>query len=103
MHAELISLTLIYSPASGSVVQQSLQISLGQTITEALQAAGYALAEGEAVAVFGKVKSLDDTLQNGDRLEVCRPLQCDPKEARRLRYKQKPKKAKAKQEAPALG
>jgi uncharacterized protein len=94
VHAELIRVTLIYSPASGSVVQQSLQISLGQTTAEALQAAGYKLADGEAVAVFSKIKTLADTLQNGDRLEVCRPLLCDPKEARRLRYKQKPKKPK---------
>jgi len=37
------------------------------------------------VGVFGKLKSLEDTVRSGDRVEIYRPLKIDPKEARRAR------------------
>jgi putative ubiquitin-RnfH superfamily antitoxin RatB of RatAB toxin-antitoxin module len=37
------------------------------------------------VGVFGKPRDLDSTLEEGDRVEIYRPLRIDPKEARRLR------------------
>lgn len=37
------------------------------------------------VGVFGKVCRLDDVLKTGDRIEIYRPLICDPKQARRAR------------------
>ena len=35
------------------------------------------------VGVFGQLRSLDDIVQAGDRIEIYRPLRIDPKEARR--------------------
>lgn len=37
------------------------------------------------VGIFGKVLPKDHQLKLGDRVEIYRPLICDPKEARRLR------------------
>ena len=37
------------------------------------------------VGVFSKPVALDDVLEEGDRLEIYRPLEVDPKEARRRR------------------
>lgn len=37
------------------------------------------------VGVFGKIKSLDDYLNEGDRIEIYSPLLIDPKEKRRMR------------------
>ena len=37
------------------------------------------------VGVFSRKVALDDLLAAGDRIEIYRPLQIDPKEARRLR------------------
>lgn len=37
------------------------------------------------VGIFGKVVKLDRILQENDRVEIYRPLQIDPMEARRLR------------------
>lgn len=38
-----------------------------------------------AVGVFSRKVALDDLLETDDRIEIYRPLQLDPKEARRLR------------------
>ena len=37
------------------------------------------------VGIFGKVCQLTDPLQDGDRIEIYRPLIADPKEARKKR------------------
>ena len=37
------------------------------------------------VGIFGKIKSLNSILQQGDRVEIYRPLVADPMEARRRR------------------
>lgn len=37
------------------------------------------------VGVFGKLGKLTDTLQDGDRVEIYRPLIADPKEVRKKR------------------
>jgi putative ubiquitin-RnfH superfamily antitoxin RatB of RatAB toxin-antitoxin module len=41
------------------------------------------------VGVFGEFVQLDDRLQGGERVEIYRPLQADPKETRRRRAKAK--------------
>ena len=41
--------------------------------------------ENQDVGVFGKLKRLSDTLRNGDRVEIYRPLKADPKQSRRKR------------------
>jgi uncharacterized protein len=44
--------------------------------------------EHSAVGVFGRVAALSQTLSEGDRVEVYRPLAADPKSARRDRVKE---------------
>lgn len=39
------------------------------------------------VGIYSKKTALDALLNAGDRIEIYRPLQIDPKEARRLRVK----------------
>lgn len=39
------------------------------------------------VGIFSKQKSMDHLLQEGDRVEIYRPLLIDPKEARRAKAK----------------
>jgi len=41
-----------------------------------------------AVGVFGRVAALSQTLGEGDRVEIYRPLAADPKSARRDRVKE---------------
>ena len=64
------------------------------TVTEALQAAGWSLdAEFTGLAVFGVAAGADTLLHEGDRVELLRALQVDPKQARRLRAERRPLKA----------
>ena len=39
------------------------------------------------VGVWGRLRSPEHILREGDRIELYRPLQVDPKDARRLRQK----------------
>ena len=58
----------------------------GATVRDALAASGM---KGNQVGIFGKKVSIDTRLADGDRVEIYRPLAMDPKEARRLRARQK--------------
>jgi hypothetical protein len=40
------------------------------------------------VGVWGQLRTLDHVLRDRDRVEIYRPLQIDPKDARRLRHRQ---------------
>lgn len=58
----------------------------GASVMEAVRAAGWQEdAEIVACAVFGVAVEADHPLKDGDRLELLRPLQADPKDARRSR------------------
>lgn len=46
----------------------------------------------QKVGIFSKVRALTDQVQEGDRIEIYRPLLIDPKEARRARASNKIKK-----------
>ncbi|TLX22366.1 RnfH family protein [Thermomonas fusca] len=63
-----------------------LELAVGACVGDALEAAGWRL-EGEfvALAVFGQTATLHTRLHAGDRIELLRALQCDPKQARRRR------------------
>jgi len=68
------------------------------TVADALAAASRdpilasAARQATAIGVWGKVRSLAQTLRDGDRVEIYRPLRADPKEARRTRARAKSRK-----------
>jgi len=55
------------------------------TVADALKASGFDQSGVGAYAVFGERAMVGDVLREGDRVELLRPLQVDPKEARRRR------------------
>ena len=64
----------------------SVELPAGATLADALAAAGWGSVEGvSGYAVFGVNAALGAVLQEGDRVELLRPLLRDPKEARRRR------------------
>lgn len=69
--------------------QAVLVLQEGATVAEAIAASGWVelgLLDGvDGQSIFGERVDDDSTLHDGDRLELLRPLQVDPKEARRLR------------------
>lgn len=66
--------------------RKELDLPPGSRVADALSAAGWADdAETVAYAVFGVRADRLAVLQEGDRVELLRPLQVDPKDARRRR------------------
>ncbi|MFV1982125.1 MAG: RnfH family protein [Thiohalomonadales bacterium] len=73
------------------------KISPETTIEEAIHLSGVLEQfpeidlKNNKVGVFGKLKKLDSTLLENDRIEIYRPLIADPKESRRKRAAKKDK------------
>lgn len=65
-----------------------LRLEEGATVAEAVAAAGFdrsLLAQVDGYAIHGLRVQAGERLHDGDRVELMRPLQLDPKEARRRR------------------
>ena len=75
-------------------VQEIVPLSLppGATVGEAIARSALAARHGidlraMRVAIFGRLVGHDAILAPGDRIDICRPLVADPKDARRRRAK----------------
>lgn len=72
-----------------------VQLPPGSCLQDAIQASGLLQLYPEIdlrqqrVGVFGVLRELHEPLSTGDRVEVYRPLQIDPKAARRARAARK--------------
>jgi putative ubiquitin-RnfH superfamily antitoxin RatB of RatAB toxin-antitoxin module len=81
-----------YSPAAREVVEVALTLPAGATLAQALQASGLPQRYPElgagtlAVGIWGRKATLQQALRDQDRVEIYRPLQVDPKVARRERF-----------------
>lgn len=94
----MIDVEVVYCPAPGKVDLIALSLADGATLKDALESSGvlarHGLAlEGLNAGVWGRRQTMDARLREHDRIEIYRPLQCDPKEARRLRYKERKERA----------
>lgn len=86
-----IDVTVVYCAAPGEVDEVRLRLAAGATLLDALRASGVLVRhpsidlDAQRVGIWGRTKPLDATLRDRDRVEVYRPLQVDPKQARRER------------------
>lgn len=70
-------------------------LAAGSTLRQAVELSGLLRQHPsidltvQKIGVFGKIKPHDAVLRDGDRVEVYRPLQADPKETRRRRAQHK--------------
>ena len=86
----LIRIEIVYALPDAQHVF-GLTVPRGTTAREAIVLGGLAarhreIAAGEcALGVYGRVVSGDTVLDDGDRVEIYRPLLADPKQARRRR------------------
>lgn len=68
---------------------QAVRVQTGATVSDVLDASGVRAVFPEqnldelALGIWGKVVSGDRVLVAGDRIEIYRPLNLDPREARR--------------------
>lgn len=88
-----VRVTVVYSPAPRQVLEWTAILAPGATALQALQASGLHAQVPEldwrhsGMALWGRKAGLAQRLRDGDRLEVLRPLQVDPKVARRERFR----------------
>ncbi len=68
-----------------------LQVDSNTTVAQAIEASKIADLfpqqdfKNNPMGIFGKLCSRESVLRQGDRIEIYRPLLCDPKQARRDR------------------
>jgi putative ubiquitin-RnfH superfamily antitoxin RatB of RatAB toxin-antitoxin module len=85
-----ISVTVVLA-LSDRAIEVELTLPRGATVSDALAHASLAgldprfLVERAPVGIFGRRVELSRVLDEGDRVEVYRPLNADPKAARRKR------------------
>ena len=89
--ADGLRVAVLFGFAPGQVDEVKLQLPIGSTVAQALQASDLLGRHGLQLqqlhcGIWGRVQGLQTVLRDHDRVELYRPLQVDPKEARRLRY-----------------
>lgn len=100
--AEGLVVTVAYSPRAGVVDEVTVRLPDRARLEDALRASGVLERHPDIdlavqrVGIWGRVQPLDALLRERDRVEIYRPLQVDPKEARRQRYRKHRLKAGAK-------
>ncbi|MGY8903256.1 MAG: RnfH family protein [Burkholderiales bacterium] len=92
-----IQVTLVYAYAPRQVFELALELPAGACAQDALLVSGlyeqhpnlaqHLQVKACVLDIWGIRVQLDSPLKNRDRLAVCRPLQIDPKAARRERFK----------------
>ncbi len=89
----MIHITLAYASSPQQQIEIPLTVEENCTLALAIQRSGILKIFPEIklgsvpVGIFGKKVALDEILQNGDRVEIYRPLKMDPKQARLARAK----------------
>jgi putative ubiquitin-RnfH superfamily antitoxin RatB of RatAB toxin-antitoxin module len=97
--SQLIDIEVVYGLPHKQVLL-ALKVPADTTIENCIKLSGIVkhfpeIVPSEAVVgIFSKLDKLDNTVKQGDRIEIYRPLTADPKEMRKLRA-EKAKQAKS--------
>lgn len=85
-----LHVTVVYC-APGCEDLSEVRLPAGASVADAIAAAGVLARRPEVarrapdVGIWGRACGLDQRLEDGDRVEIYRPLTVDPKQARRVR------------------
>lgn len=90
MAEPVLDVTVVYAtPAQQTPI--ALRLEAGSTVRQAVERSGLLQRfpeislEEHTVGIFGKICATERPLQDGDRVEIYRPLVADPKDLRRQR------------------
>ena len=89
-NADSISIEVAYAKPEEQLILK-LDVAPDTTVQQAIEQSGILeefpeIDPGKLKAgIFGKLKKLTETLQQGDRVEIYRPLIADPKQVRKER------------------
>ena len=92
--ADAIHIQVCYATPKAQVLRE-LKVAPGTTLRQAIEQSGILQDLPEIdlatnrVGIFGKIKTLDASLREQDRIEIYRPLIADAKDARRRRVAKK--------------
>ena len=85
----MIKIELVYIAPQQQTMHLNLELKSGATVLDALCSSGiydtYPETKQMAVGIYARQVSLETVLNDGDRVEIYRPLVLDPKETRRQR------------------
>lgn len=101
-----IRVEVVYALPERQYLRQ-LVLEEGSTLEQAIRASGLLALRQDIdlgvnkVGIFSRPAKLDDTLSDGDRVEIYRPLLIDPKELRRQRA-ERTRNARGNNPAPLL-
>ena len=80
---------------AGQVIRRRVELAPGSTVMQAIETSGItawlpqAMLDPARLGVFARRVSAGHVLTDGDRIEIYRPLQLDPMDARRRRARRK--------------
>ena len=95
-----IRVAVACSPSPGVAVEVELWVPCGATLDDAIRESGLSerfpavALEQQETGIWGRPCGRATLLHAGDRVELYRPLEMDPKEARRLRASRAPKRGR---------
>jgi putative ubiquitin-RnfH superfamily antitoxin RatB of RatAB toxin-antitoxin module len=87
-----VAVELVFAESPQRLHRLALSLPAGSTVADALRASGWrellgaGVIDGLKLGVWGRSCDPQAVLRDRDRIELYRPLQVDPKEARRQRY-----------------
>lgn len=90
MDEKKLSVEVVHALA-GQVTRRTVELPAGSTVLEAIEASEIlsllpgGLFDSAQLGIFSRRVRADDLVQDGDRIEIYRPLLVDPMEARRRR------------------
>ncbi len=88
-----MQVTVAYAPAARRVFEEVVTLGEGATAADAVRASSliacFPELDWQAMppGVWGRTAVWDQSMKDGDRVELCRPLLVDPKIARRERFR----------------
>jgi uncharacterized protein len=97
MNGRPLRIEIAYAEPQRAIVK-AFRVAPGSCVADALQLAAldpdFSALDftNSALGIFGRPTRADQPLQDGDRIEIYRPLTADPKAARRARAQEARKK-----------
>ncbi len=83
----MLNVEIVYITANKEIIQYQLQLEHGATVKDAITASAIYTTHPETqtltLGIHAKPATENTPLQEGDRIEIYRPLSLDPKEKRR--------------------
>jgi uncharacterized protein len=94
MAKQTITVDVVYANAEQQVLRH-IELVQGSTVMQAIDASGIVemlprgAVDPDRLGIFSRKVSAEQIVQEGDRIEIYRPLILDPMEARRRRARQR--------------